>query len=368
MLRRDVGTGRESRSAAPSAEQDRTAIFAHRAVALIKALKLPATPRIYELSYAYATGEYPSLNLVINDLLNRRIAVGDATIKQIGAKYIPQSQNGERIDEVGLRVKQAIGEVLGALGTIISAEGSFSSDLAEADERLAAVKNRQALIDEIKIMMQSAKQVGEEQRALEEHLNSSIDEINGLRDQLQKIREANLTDPITGLPNRRAFERALENALADWRDHNTSVCLLLGDIDGFKKFNDAWGHLTGDQVLCLVAMELRQRAGKAGVVARSGGAQFAIVLPGANIETARTLAEQIRTAVMSRDITMRTTNQRLGRVNLSFGVATAHVDETPDTLLVRAQTCLRMAKDRGRNRVVCEGDPEPSPELRVSFG
>ena len=60
--------------------------LAHRAMALIKALKLPATPRIYELSYAYATGEYPSLNLVINDLLTRRGAGGDATKRQIGAK------------------------------------------------------------------------------------------------------------------------------------------------------------------------------------------------------------------------------------------------------------------------------------------
>ncbi len=368
MFRREVGTGRESRSAAQSAEQDRTAIFAHRAMALIKALKLPATPRIYEFCYAYATGEYPSLNLVINDLLSRRVAVGDATIKQIGAKYIPQSQNGERIDHVGLRVKQVIGEVLGALGTIINAEGSFSSDLGEADERLAAVKNRQALVDEIKIMMQSAKRVGEDQRRLEERLNASIDEISGLRDQLQKIRNANVTDPITGLPNGRAFELALEQALADCRDHNTSVCLVLGDIDDFKKFNDAWGHLTGDQVLCLVAMELKQKVGKSGIVARAGGAQFGIILPGANIEVARALAEQIRTAVMSRDITMRTTSQRLGRVNLSFGVAAAHVDETPEMLLIRVQTCLRMAKDRGRNRVVCEGDPDPSPELRVAFG
>ena len=51
-----------------------------------------------------------------------------------------------------------------------------------------------------------------------------------------------------------------------------------------------------------------------------------------------------------------------------FGIAVAHANETPDTLLVRAQTCLRQAKDRGRNRVVCEGDPDPAPELRIAFG
>jgi diguanylate cyclase len=337
-------------------------------MALIKGLKLPATPRIYEFCYAYATGDYPSLNMVINDLLNRRIAIGDATIKQIGAKYIPQSHNGERIDHVGLRVKEVIGEVLSALGTIIGAEGTFSSDLEETEGKLAAAKSRQALIEEIRNMMQSAERLGDEQRRLDERMNASMDEIGDLRDQLQKIRAASITDPITGLPNRQSFDRSLDKELAEWRDQGTSGCLVLCDIDDFKRFNDTWGHLTGDQVLCLVAMEVKQKVGKAGMVYRLGGAQLAIIMPGAALETTRALAEQIRGAVMSRDITIRSNSQRLGRISLSFGAAAAQVDETAETLVIRVETCLRAAKDRGRNRVVCEGDPEPAPELRVAFG
>jgi diguanylate cyclase len=370
MLRKDARIGQQSRApAVPSGEPDRSMVFAHRAVALIKALKLPATPRIYEFCYAYATGDYPSLNLVINDLLTRRIAVGDATIKQIGAKYIRQSDNDERIDNVGVRVKQVINEVLGALGTIIGAEGTFSTDLAQAEDKLAAVKNRQALVDEIKDMMQSASRVGDEQRRLEERLNTSIGEINDLRGQLQKIRSANVTDPITGLPNRQAFEQALEKAMADRVDRNASVCLALCDIDDFKKFNDAWGHLTGDQVLCLVAMEIRQKVGKSGIAARLGSAQFAVILPNAQIDAAHALADQIRRVIMSRDITMRSTSQKLGRVSLSFGIVTAGADEDAESLVFRVQTCLRSAKDRGKNRVVCESDLDTTaPELRVGFG
>ena len=370
MLRKDARIGPQPRApTAPCGEYDRSTVLAHRAMALIKALKLPATPRIYEFCYAYATGEYPSLNLVINDLLTRRVAVGDATIQQIGEKYIPQNDNGERIDNVGLRVKQVINEVLGALGTIIGAESTFSSDLAQTDDKLAVIKDRQTLVDEIKNMMQSAGRVGDNQRKLEEHLNTSIDEINDLRGQLQKIRSASVTDPITGLPNRQAFEQALEKALADRMDGNASVCLALCDIDDFKKFNDAWGHLTGDQVLCLVATEIRQKVAKAGIVARLGSAQFAVIQPNVQIDAARALADQIRCAIMSRDITMRSTSQKLGRVSLSFGIVTAHADEDSESLVFRVQTCLRAAKDRGRNRVVCENDLDTAaPELRVGFG
>src|SRR3954467_839142 len=191
MFRRDTGIGPSSGAAALTAEQARSALLAHRAMALIKALKLPATPRVYELCYAYATGEYPSLNTVINDLLNRRIAIGDAAIKQIGAKYMPDGQNRERIDHVGKRIKQVIGEVVTALATIIEAEGTFSSDLGEAEAKLAAAKSRQSLVDEIKNMMECAKKLGGEQRRLEQNLNTSVDEMSELRDQLQKIRAGN---------------------------------------------------------------------------------------------------------------------------------------------------------------------------------
>lgn len=370
MLRKDARIGLKSRAPAePSGEHERSAVLAHRAMALIKALKLPANPRIYEFCYAYATGDYPSLNLVINDLLTRRIAVGDATIKQIGAKYIPPSDNNQRIDDVGHRVKQVISEVLVALGTIVGAEGTFSADLAQTEDKLAGVKNRQALVDEIKNMMQSATRVGTEQRKLEEHLNASIDEINDLRGQLQKIRNASVTDPVTGLPNRQAFEQSLEKAMADRVARNAPVCLVLCDIDDFKKFNDAWGHPTGDQVLCLVAMEVKQKFGKSGTVARLGGAQFAVILPNAQIDAARALADQIRCAIMSRDITLRSTSQKLGRVSLSFGIVGVHPDEDSESLVFRVQTCLRAAKDRGRNRIVCESELDtPAPELRVGFG
>ena len=72
---------------------------------------------------------------------------------------------------------------------------------------------------------------------------------------------------------------------------------------------------------------------------------------------------------MSRDITIKSTNQRLGRVQVSFGIAGARADDTPDSLVFRAQDCLRAAKDQGRNRVVCDSDQEaPAPGLKVVFG
>ncbi len=371
MFREDAGTGERHsvNSSAPADEHRRSMVFADRAVTLIKALKLPASPRIYELCYAYATGEYPSLNIAINDLLNRRVAVGGDLIKQIGARYIPSKDHRERFDKVGVRVNKVIGRVLGSLDNIIEDEQAFSADLAQTSDKLTAGENRNALVGEIRNMVQSAKFIGEQQRGLEEKLNVSIEEINELRDQLQKIRDASVTDPLTGLPNRTSFERSLQQTIRAAAERKAPLWLALCDIDDFKKFNDAWGHLTGDQVLCLVGMEVKQKVGKWGSMARLGGAQFAAFMPDTPLHDVRALADRIRTAVMSRDITIKSTNRRLGRVQLSFGIAGARADDTLDSLMSRAQDCLRAAKDQGRNRVVCDSDEEAAaPELKVAFG
>src|SRR5262245_22891432 len=110
MFREDAGAGERPSgpSSAPSDENRRSMVFANRAMTLIKALRLPASPRLYELCYAYGTGEYPSLNLVINDILTRRVAVGGEQIEQIGARYIPSKDQSERFDKVGLRVNKVI--------------------------------------------------------------------------------------------------------------------------------------------------------------------------------------------------------------------------------------------------------------------
>jgi len=262
-----------------------------------------------------------------------------------------------------------IGRVLGSLDNIIEDEGAFSADLAQTPDKLVAAENRNALVGEIRNMMQSAKFIGEQQRGLEEKLNVSIGEINELRDQLQKIRNSNVTDPLTGLANRMFFERSLQNAVNAAAERKAPLWLALCDIDDFKKFNDAWGHQTGDQVLCLVGMEVRQRVGKSGTVARLGGAQFAAFMSDVPLADVRALTDKIRTTVMSRDIKLKSTNQKLGRVQVSFGIAGARADDTPASLVLRAQDCLRAAKDRGRNRVVCDSDGEaPAPELKVAFG
>jgi diguanylate cyclase len=130
------------------------------------------------------------------------------------------------------------------------------------------------------------------------------------------------------------------------------------DVDHFKKFNDTYGHLTGDQVLRLVAMSVKQNVKGQDIAARYGGEEFVVVLPNTVLRAAITVADHVRRAVMTKELMKRSTGEHLGRVTISIGVAALRDGDTPQSLIERADTCLYAAKRAGRNRVISEADPE----------
>jgi diguanylate cyclase len=198
----------------------------------------------------------------------------------------------------------------------------------------------------------------ESNHKLEERLNASKQEIQELQVNLEAVRTESLTDPLTQLANRKFFDSTLEEAIADARTNNEPLSLMMTDIDHFKNFNDSFGHLTGDQVLRLVAMAVKQNVKGQDTAARYGGEEFAIVLPNTVMRSAITVADHIRRAVMTKELMKRSTGEHLGRLTVSIGVATLQKGDTAQMLIGRADTCLYAAKRHGRNRVMCETDPE----------
>ncbi len=133
---------------------------------------------------------------------------------------------------------------------------------------------------------------------------------------------------------------------------STPLSLILCDVDHFKKFNDTWGHHIGDQVLKFVASVLEKNTKGKDSVARYGGEEFAIALPNTGIDNAEKLAEQIRIEISRRKLVSKTTNEDLGSITMSFGVAEFYPGATADGLLQDADSALYRAKTAGRNMVV----------------
>jgi diguanylate cyclase (GGDEF)-like protein len=166
----------------------------------------------------------------------------------------------------------------------------------------------------------------------------------------QSLREQSIRDPLTGLFNRRYLEESLTLELARASRGNTSVGLMMLDIDHFKRFNDTFGHETGDTLLRAVGQVLPAHVRAGDILCRYGGEEFTIILPGAGLELTRQRAEAIRQAVA--DLVVRHQGQSVGQITMSIGVSARPTHGTaPEALLMAADAALYRAKGAGRNRV-----------------
>jgi diguanylate cyclase len=241
------------------------------------------------------------------------------------------------------------------------AAGRHTESLADVTSQLGNAKDREGLRTIIESLVATAKEMENNNQTLEARLNASKQEINQLQQSLEVVRNESLTDPLTSLANRKGFDEMFAKAIAEATARDEPLSLLLTDIDFFKSFNDTYGHLTGDQVLRLVAMSVKQNVKGQDIAARYGGEEFAVVLPSTALRQAATVGDHIRRAVMSKELMKRSTGEHLGRITISVGVAVLQRGDTPQELIGRADMCLYAAKRNGRNRVICETDPEVMP-------
>jgi diguanylate cyclase len=347
--------------AVPQEEHERTLAFAEIALGQIRALGQSASPRNFEIWYHYATGYNQPLNQAINAALTKKGALDDADLEQIYDTYIAMTRLGDRMDSVNTRVLDEIKQVISTIDAAAGSATSYSKRLSLATEKLAQAKDGEALRAVIEHLVQGAKEMEQNNKKLETSLASSRQEIEQLQQNLETVRLESLTDPLTTLSNRKYFEAALAKGIIEAQQKNEPLSLLMADIDHFKGFNDQYGHLTGDQVLRLVALAVKQNVKGRDVAARYGGEEFIVALPNTALQSAITVADHIRRAVMTKELMRRSNGERLGRVTISIGAAVLHPGDTAQLLIERADKCLYAAKRNGRNRVVCETDPEIRP-------
>ena len=345
-------------------EHERTMAFAELALGQIRSLRQTAVPRNYEIWYVYATGYNSALNKIINETLARNGKLTEADLEQIYETYLSHIKTTDRIDKVGSRVIGEIDDVMKLISDALGMSASYDASLSGANKKLESVQDRDQLKKIVESLVKSTREMQDTNKALEQRLTLSKSEISNLQQSLEAIRAESLTDPLTGLGNRKYFDRSIEMAVQTALANGEPLSLLMFDIDHFKSFNDSYGHLTGDQVLRLVGLSLKQTIKGQDITARYGGEEFAVVLPNTALRQALTVADHIRRAVMSKELKKKSTGEILGRVTISVGVSMLKPDDDTDSLIERADACLYAAKRNGRNRVICEADPEYVAESR----
>lgn len=173
------------------------------------------------------------------------------------------------------------------------------------------------------------------------------------------------TDPLTHLPNRRAFDDAVAEQMHQWRRQQTPFSLLIIDVDHFKRLNDRLGHPAGDSVLQQLGQLLRETFRGSDIVCRIGGEEFAVVLPGTPLETAARIGERVRRLVEATPFEL---DSGPAAATISLGVAEVLAGEEVGRLIRRTDQALYAAKMHGRNRVYvhtghkCQAVTVPNPD------
>jgi diguanylate cyclase len=169
--------------------------------------------------------------------------------------------------------------------------------------------------------------------------------------QLEQVKRESLTDALTGISNRKAFDSALVQSIETAREETAPFSLLMLDIDHFKQFNDTYGHLIGDKVLRFIASILTRCIKGSDLAARYGGEEFAVILPNTPLQGAASVSEQIRKSISAGELKDKESGKRYGRITASIGIAEFHPEEAVNGLIERADQALYSAKKKGRNRV-----------------
>lgn len=332
--------------------------FANIALAKLKELGIAANPDHFTVFFTYSSGKSPALTTHIDKLLKAPEPFTAEICKQIHSQYFGIGDHGEVLNSISGKIESAVKNVLQAVSKAGGDATRLTNELNQLSVQLGdstAAKQLRATI--LEILSETQNMVSKTKR-LENRLRSSSYEIAILKQDLEDVRRDATTDALTGLANRMKFDAALQtlSTIADLE--GKALCLVMCDIDHFKRFNDDFGHQIGDVVLKLVARALTESIKGRDMAARYGGEEFAILLPQTDLQGARIVAQQVRTAISSKPIVMKSTGSKLGTITLSFGVARLHGGETPENLVKRADEALYLAKANGRNRVVVADAPK----------
>lgn len=284
--------------------------------------------------------------------------VTEAAIQAIHEKHFAGADVGKAVMAASEKMQTEIGSVMATLEAAGRNTRAYGEALEGASGQLNELNDPVALRSMVENLAKATQQMQAHSVALERRLQDTTSEVDQLRSNLEAVRKEAMTDALTGIANRKRFDEALRDAVDSAHQSGEPLALMLSDIDFFKRFNDTWGHQTGDQIIRFVAGALSRNAEPVDVVARYGGEEFAVIMPGASIDVALASAERIRQSVENKKLMRKSTNENLGNVTISCGVAMLKPGEDMWEFVERADENLYASKQAGRNRVTSDASPK----------
>ncbi len=330
--------------------------IAKEALRHIGTFKTPPTPQVYELWFRYVEGSNPALSRELDSAVES-CEVSEKSIADLYQRYFPPPVNLELHQRASATLTDEVQHIQSTLQKQFDVGEELHAALVVANDELTNEQHSfEALGECLTAVLLSSEAMQQQVASTNRRLEASEAQIKLLRHELLQSQKAILSDALTQIGNRRLFDSTVEsiiNNLDAQEDSTGLTAMILIDLDEFKRVNDGFGHIAGDDLLVYVASELRNRSEDSSI-ARIGGDEFAILQKFNSADQAVELAEDLRQHFSQQSMILHRTGQELGKVTLSIGIALVRAGDSRDSWYHRADQLLYASKNCGGNRVTIE--------------
>ena len=319
---------------------------------LIASHGLEPTPDNFAVFYAYKSNSNPNLTMSMEMLLQANEKLTQSQCTQLFLTHLSLEAENNVLQNATNKITDEINAVMDTITKASEDSSKYNETLTNFTGDLQSKDSLDQIREAVTKVANETRLMAEQNQRLHSQLSHSTEELTEMRYNLDEVRKASLIDPLTAIGNRKYFDLEVAKVTVEAAETNTPLSALMVDIDFFKKFNDTFGHLIGDEVLKLVAKTLVENLKGRDIIARYGGEEFIILLPQTNVEDAVYVANTLRETLATKQVKRRKTNETLGIVTISIGATQYKVGEETDSFINRADEALYEAKQTGRNKVI----------------
>lgn len=321
--------------------------YLRMAVPLMVRRRIPPTPYNYALWYAHVQNASPELSRALLAEFPEsgpyHPEISEALFFEYFVKhYLPSSPQARDL------IVEIVTQLTRAVSRNLHGAQDYGASLREAITVFEDNVDQDRIRTMLEQLLTETRDLEHQTQTFCRELESASSQVERLKRELEASERQARVDALTHIPNRRAFDEALAQSLSS---PDEPTCLLMIDLDHFKRLNDSYGHLMGDRVLEIVGQVLANVHNERVFVARYGGEEFAVIVND-ELPVAQQLAAQIRSQIATLHIRRKSSQDMICSITVSIGLTRFQPGETPESFIERADRGLYLAKEGGRDRVV----------------
>lgn len=320
------------------------------------------TPNNYRIWFEYFRGSMAELKEALDKMMEENVDFNEMVNAQIYNKFLQRNNSDEdhrkieaeirAVDEANRASRAILKPIVKDLGGFSQNSSKYGDTLQDIVDEVAELEETENIENIVKRLMDETKAMSSENSRISTELKKSSKQLAELRENLEAARIEAKIDDLTGLPNRRAFNEKIAEEINRVKAAG-NACMIMIDVDRFKRINDIYGHSVGDKALCAITEQINDALGSQDSLFRYGGEEFSVIMSDTSLKKAVKKMDKIRQEIENHEFTVR---DFIEKITISIGVININPDGTSESNIERADNAMYLAKRSGRNNTKTEDD------------